>query len=73
MSILQKFNMLDIIDTRFLKSHFLNKGCNKNKVRVSYSCMPDIKTTMNNRNLNISPKITKLKMGATTEIKSKVL
>ena len=53
MSVLQKFNILDPIDTRFPKSYTLNKIFNRNKIIVSYSCMPDIKTIINNRDLNI--------------------
>ena len=44
---------LNLLDTRFPKNHNLNKIFNRNKVKVSYSCMENIKTVINNHNMKI--------------------
>ena len=44
---------LHLIDTHFPKTHIFNKTFNRNKVKVSYSSMQNIKGIINNHNRNI--------------------
>ena len=46
-------SFLHLLDTHFPKNHTLNKIFNRNNVKVSYSCMQNIKATINNHNINI--------------------
>ena len=41
---------LSLIDRCFHKDHSLRKIFNRNKVKISYSCMPSIKQTIDNQN-----------------------
>ena len=41
---------LSLIDRCFHKDHSLRKIFNRNKVKISYSCMPNIKQTIDNQN-----------------------
>ena len=41
---------LSLINRCFHKDHSLRKIFNKNKVKISYSCMPNIKQTIDNQN-----------------------
>ena len=41
---------LSLIDRCFHKEHSLRKIFNRNKVKISYSCMPNIKQTIDNQN-----------------------
>ena len=46
-------SFLHLIDTHFPKTHIFNKIFNRNKVKVSYSSMQNIKKIINNHNMNI--------------------
>ena len=46
-------SFLHLIDTHFPKTHIFNKIFNRNKVKVSYSSMQNIKGIINNHNMNI--------------------
>ena len=46
-------SFLHLIDTHFPKTHIFNKIFNRNKVKVSYSSMQNIKGIINNHNRNI--------------------
>ena len=46
-------SFLHLIDNHFPKTHIFNKIFNKNKVKVSYSSMQNIKGIINNHNMNI--------------------
>ena len=54
-------SFLQLIDTHFSKNHTFNKIFNINKVKVSYSCMQNIKTSINNHNMNILHQNNKIK------------
>ena len=41
------------LDIHFPKNHTFNKIFNKNNVKMSYSCMQNIKAIINNHNINI--------------------
>ena len=41
------------LDTHFPKNHTFNKIFNRNKVKVSYRCMQNMKAITNNHNMNI--------------------
>ena len=45
--------VLHLIDTHFPKTHIFNKIFSRNKVKVSYSSMQNIKGIINNHNMNI--------------------
>ena len=55
------------------KNHTFNKTFNRNKIKVSHSCIQNTKTITNNHNMNILHQIMKLNMDATAEIRSTVL
>ena len=46
-------SFLHLLDTHFRKTHIFNKIFNRNKVKVSYSSMQNIKGIINNHNMNI--------------------
>ena len=46
-------SFLHLLDTHFSKNHVFNKIFNRNKDKLSYSSMQDIKAIMNNHNINI--------------------
>ena len=46
-------SFLQLIDAHFPKNRTFNKIFNRNKVKVSCSCMQNIKGIMNNHNINI--------------------
>ena len=46
-------SFLHLIDTHFPKIHIFNKIFNRNKVKVSYSSLQNIKGIINNHNMNI--------------------
>ena len=46
-------SFLHLIDVHFPKNYTFNKIFNKNKIKVSYSCMQNIKAVINNHNMNI--------------------
>ena len=46
-------SLLHLIDTHFPKTNIFNKIFNRNKVKVSYSSMQNIKGIINNHNMNI--------------------
>ena len=46
-------SFLHLIDTHFPKTHIFNKIFNRNKVKVSYSSMQNIKGIISNHNMNI--------------------
>ena len=46
-------SFLHLTDTHFPKYHTFNKIFNKNKEKVSYSCIQNMKTIINNHNMNI--------------------
>ena len=46
-------SFLHLIDTHFPKTHIFSKIFNRNKVKVSYSSMQNIKGIINNHNMNI--------------------
>ena len=43
-----------LIDKHFLSHHELHKSFNRNNVKVSYSCLPNIKSVINAHNGNIT-------------------
>ena len=45
-------SILHLMDTHFPKHHTFKKIFNRNKVKVSYSCAQNIKTVINNQNMN---------------------
>ena len=46
-------SFLHLLDIHFPKNHIFNKIFNRNKVKVSYSSMQNIKVIINNHNMNI--------------------
>jgi hypothetical protein len=44
---------LTLIDQHFPKNHKLHKIFNRNTIKISYSCMPNIKSIINSHNKNI--------------------
>ena len=54
-------SFLHLIDTHFLKIHTFNKIFSRNKVKVSYSSMQNIKAIINNHNINIPHQNNKIK------------
>ena len=56
-------SVLYLIDIHFPKNHTFNKiiNRNKNKVKVNYSCMQNIKSIINNQNMNILHQNNKIK------------
>ena len=46
-------SFLHLLDTNFPKNHIFNKIFNRNKVKVSYSSMLNVKEIINNHNMNI--------------------
>ena len=49
-------NFLHLIDKHFPKSSRLHKIFNRNTVKVSYSCMPNVKTIISNHNRHLLEK-----------------
>ncbi len=49
-------NFLHLIDKHFPKSSRLHKIFNRNTVKVSYSCMPNVKTVISNHNRHLLEK-----------------
>ena len=56
-------SFLHLIDTHFPKTHIFNKIFNRNKVKVSYSSMQNIKGIINNHNMNILHQNNEIKDG----------
>lgn len=67
-------SFLNLIDTQFPKNHTFNKILNRNKIKVSYSCMQNIKTIINDhpcRQLHVqkttAPNLLLMKITQTTQ------
>lgn len=52
---------LQLIDKNFPKDHPLHKICNRNTIKISYSCMPNMKNIIQNHNNSIGFKNTNTK------------
>ena len=46
-------SFLSLLDLHFPKNHIFNSIFNRNKIKVSYSCMQNIKTIINNHNMKV--------------------
>ena len=61
---------LNLLDFHFPKPHILNRIFNRNKIKVSYSCMQNIKSIINNHNKKILHNTTETKEGCNCRNKS---
>ena len=52
---------LQVLDEEFHKNHVLHKVFNRNTVKISYACMPNIKQTIDGHNKSILMKFDKPK------------
>ena len=46
-------SFLNLIDLHFAKNHVCNSIFNRNKIKVSYSCMQNMKSVINNHNMKV--------------------
>ena len=46
-------NFLSLLDVHLTKNHIYNSIFNRNKIKVSYSCMQNIKSIINNHNMKV--------------------
>ena len=44
---------LKLVDKHFPPHHYLRKVCNRNSLKVSYSCMPNMATIISSHNKNL--------------------
>ena len=52
---------LGLLDLHFQKSHIDNSTFNRNKIKVSFSCMQNIKSILNNPNMKVLNNTTETK------------
>ena len=64
---------LNLVRKHFPPRHKFSKLFNRNTIKVSYSCMPNIKAEIHKHNKNILKKDKKTPSSATVQIKSSVL
>ena len=51
-------SFLSLLDLHFPKNHIYNSIFNRNKIKVSYSCMQNIKSIINNNNMKVLNNVT---------------